>query len=211
ANVGRLLAGFERTVFKGKRITGANEAHGNDEGLGERFNAGQSTNAGFHFAVNFPAARLLVTDLRDIEGKIEDVVRIEAEADLLRLVQTANKEPSNPQQDQRASHLSGDESISCELTARARGGAAASFMKNGDDIRSSGSQGGHYPDNQAGQQDGSKSKQINRGVGMEIKLEGQVGAKAERAQNARRPRAQKQTCAATEKCQQETLGEVLPD
>src|SRR5580704_17768014 len=210
-NIRRLLAGLERTVFKGKRIAGANEAHRNGKGLGDRFNAGQSTNATFHFAVHFPAASFLVTDLRDVDGKIEDVFRVEAEADLLRLVQTANKETSHHQQDQRASHLSGDERISGELTARTGGGAAASFMENGDNVRASGSQGGHDADNQPRQQDGSKSKQIDSRVGMKIKLDWEDRAKAERAQNSSRPGTEQQTRATTQKSQQETFREVLPD
>src|SRR5271163_1216916 len=100
AQIRRLLAGRQRMILNPDAIPRAQNAHGYGEGLRHGLNAGKRANTALDFAIDFAAARFLVTDLPNVHGEIENVVGIEAEADLLRSFQTADEEAGDNQQHQ---------------------------------------------------------------------------------------------------------------
>src|SRR5690242_21590889 len=101
-------------------VSRANVAERDYESLRDGFNAGQSSYALVHFTIDLPSLGFLIADLGEVHGKVQNMLGIEPEIDLLRLLQAADKKPGHDQKYKRTRHLRYDQRISCQLAPRSR-------------------------------------------------------------------------------------------
>ena len=143
-----------------------------------------------------------------IDGRNQDMVRLESDIDGSGIAQAAQKEPGCHQEHHRHGHLYHNEGVA-HAKAPAAGDVGRAGFEDGGDVGAGGAQRGNQPEEQSSYRDEQSRKCKHAHVDVEIEFDGQGYGKLEAGKRARGPACEQKAQSSAQHGEQRALSEQL--